>query len=215
MTALRVAVATAALIVCATPDADSGAILDAQYGPPQRTEPSDSARDRPVPSERDVKNKERTLPPRPIVRPEGQQENPALREDCAWLGQRIVSLLFRDDPMTGNDFMPFYSRFGCPEEHLNKVFGCVVKNGNDENDALADRVAQCWLDPSRHSEATAPAGEKGSEVTAPATDTEPKSDDSNSQQPAAPAAKSKDPARQTERRSTDEAPAKPANGGAR
>jgi len=72
-----------------------------------------------------------------------------LRQECAWIGQRIVSLLFRDDPMTGNDFIPFYARFGCPEAHLTQAFACVVNFGSLENDALADRIAICWTDPTQ------------------------------------------------------------------
>ncbi|MFO1146314.1 MAG: hypothetical protein U1E33_07135 [Rhodospirillales bacterium] len=151
MIILRVASVTAALLLCATVPV-AAAVIEAQYRMPTEqpapvtpkpaAEPKTSA-------DRDSRVKERTPPPRPIVPPEGQQQNPALREDCAWIGQRIVSLLVRDDPMTGNDFVPFYQRFGCPPEHLSKAFGCVVAAGSGENDVLAERVAQCWTDPER------------------------------------------------------------------
>ena len=142
---LRVALATTAMLLCVTIGAAAAAIVDVQYRTP--AEQSAPVEPKAPSSEREPRTKERTPPPRPIVPPEGQQQNPALREDCAWLGQRIVSLLVRDDPMTGNDFVPFYQRFGCPEEHLSKAFGCVVGFGSAENEALADRVAQCWTDP--------------------------------------------------------------------
>lgn len=142
MIALRVALATAVLIMCAgistaadLPNRAQNLIVVA------------AERDRPTASEREEKG--RTPPPRPIVPPAGQQENPALRAECAWVGQRIVSLLFRDDPMTGNDFIPFYTRFGCPEAHLTQSFACVVKAGSLENEALADRIALCWTDPTQ------------------------------------------------------------------
>lgn len=68
--------------------------------------------------------------------------------ECAWVGKRIVSLLTRDDAMTAGDFMPFYLRFGCPEAHVGKSFGCVVRNGESApNDVLADRIEKCWTDP--------------------------------------------------------------------
>jgi hypothetical protein len=159
MNALRVALATAAFLLCTGFGGSSDSLLHVQYRPVQQNgSATSSERER---SPADAKAKERTPPPRPIVAPEGQQQNPALREDCAWLGQRIVSLLFRDDPMTGNDFIPFYTRFGCPEEHISRAFGCVVHSGIAENDALADRIAQCWTDPAQRA---APVGEK----TAPA-----------------------------------------------
>ena len=146
---LRVASATTAMLFCVTIGSAAAAVVEVQYrSPAEQTEPSTPVGTEGAPSsDREPRIKERTPPPRPIVPPEGQQQNPALREDCAWLGQRIVSLLLRDDPMTGNDFVPFYQRFGCPPEHLSKAFGCVVECGSAENDVLADRVAQCWTDP--------------------------------------------------------------------
>lgn len=142
MNVLRVAIAALAAVLCTSysPSLNSA---KAQY----QTEPENtSERQRPA-AEREQRIRERSPLPRPIVPPEGQQKSPALREECAWLGQRIVSLLFRDDPMTGNDFLPFYTRFECPEEHITKAFACVVRNGAADNDVLADRIAECWTDP--------------------------------------------------------------------
>jgi hypothetical protein len=161
MNALRVAIAVAAVVVCAAFTGPSGSLVTAQYEAPWQREGAGERQRAPV-SEREQKTRERTPPPRPIVPPEGQQQNPALREECSWLGQRIVSLLFRDDPMTGNDFLPFYTRFKCPEEHLNKAFACVVRSGTAENDVLADRIAQCWTDPAQQPSAAPPASEKNS-----------------------------------------------------
>ncbi|MBK8175023.1 MAG: hypothetical protein IPK66_07090 [Rhodospirillales bacterium] len=144
MNALRVGMATVAMLICAGFSGDGGSIAFAQY--PSTSLDRDA---KGTNSDREGKVKERTPPPRPIIPPEGQQENPALREECSWLGQRIVSLLFRDDAMTANDFIPFYLRFGCPEAHLSKAFGCVANIGMAENDALADLVAACWTDPNR------------------------------------------------------------------
>lgn len=159
MIMLRVASATAALLLCASGPV-AAAVIEAQYRMPTEqpvpvtpkpaAEPKTSA-------DRESRVKERTPPPRPIVPPEGQQQNPALREDCAWIGQRIVSLLVRDDPMTGNDFVPFYQRFNCPPEHLSRAFACVVSAGSSENEVLAERVAQCWTDPERKPAAAEPA----------------------------------------------------------
>ncbi len=155
MVNLRVASATIVILLCVKAGGASAAFWEAQYRAP--TDQATSGETRSSGPEREPRAKERTPPPRPIVPPEGQQQNPALREDCAWLGQRIVSLLVRDDAMTGNDFVPFYQRFGCPEEHLSKAFGCVVGFGIAENEALADRVAQCWTDPATKPRVASPA----------------------------------------------------------
>ncbi len=146
MIALRLVLASALLITSAGASRAAVPLLVAQN---QTAAADASDRDHSGAGDRDTKSRERTPPPRPIVPPAGQQENPALRAECAWLGQRIVSLLFRDDPMTGNDFMPFFTRFGCPEAHLTQAFACVVNAGSLENDALADRIALCWTDPSQ------------------------------------------------------------------
>ncbi len=70
------------------------------------------------------------------------------REECAWVGKRIISLLVRDDAMTAGDFGPFYQRFLCPEDHLSQAFGCVVANLDTiESGALADQVDECWREP--------------------------------------------------------------------
>lgn len=150
MNALRVAIATASLVVCLGLNEPIGNRAHAQYQAPEEkgVRGQDIEQQR-LSIERQQKARERTPPPRTIVRPEGQQQNPALREECAWVGQRIVGLLFRDDPVTGTDFLPFYTRFDCPEDHLHKAFACVVKSGALENEVLADRIAQCWTDPAQ------------------------------------------------------------------
>lgn len=152
MNASRVAWAMAALVLCADVGvAYGGQPIEVQY---RAAEQGDTRSEAP-------RGRDRTPLPRPIVPPEGQQENPALREECAWLGQRIVSLLFRDDPAAGNDFIPFYQRFNCPPEHISKAFGCVVNSGSAENDVLADRVAVCWTDPAQRPAKAPPPAEAG------------------------------------------------------
>lgn len=91
----------------------------------------------------------RPLPPRPAGSHGGVDAGgPSQSDHCRWLGQRIVSLLSRDDAMTAKDFNPFYERFGCPPEHLAKAFGCVVAaDGQAQGDDLAMRVDRCWTDP--------------------------------------------------------------------
>jgi hypothetical protein len=162
MNVSRVAIAAAGLVVCLSLNGPAGHPASAQYQAPQeRGARGRETEQQRLSIEREQKVRERTPPPRTIVRPEGQQQNPALREECAWIGQRIVGLLFRDDPVTGTDFLPFYTRFGCPEDHIHKAFACVVKNGDLENEVLADRIAQCWTDPTQLPASTQ-AGDKAS-----------------------------------------------------
>lgn len=118
------------------------------------------AKERPTPQRRPE--------PAPVASKDGE---PALIAECAWVGKRIVSLLSRDDAMTAGDFMPFYLRFGCPEAHVGKSFGCVVRNGESApNEVLAERIEKCWADPEvRFPKLTAePPAEAPAAPTAPA-----------------------------------------------
>jgi hypothetical protein len=111
-------------------------VTTAQASPTQQP-PEKPAKERPAPQRRPE--------PAPV---EGKDGEPAQVAECAWAGKRIVSLLARDDAMTAGDFMPFYLRFGCPEGHVGKSFGCVVRNGEAApNDVLAERIEKCWVDP--------------------------------------------------------------------
>lgn len=108
----------------------------AQYG--ETGQPRSAAKDaEPAP---------RRKPSPPVA---GQaSRGPSFKEECVWVGKRIVSLLSRDDAMAANDFIPFYAQFGCPGDHLARAFGCVVTNTDpSENEALADRIDACWDDP--------------------------------------------------------------------
>lgn len=85
--------------------------------------------------------------PSPPV-PGQSARGPAYKEECVWVGKRVVSLLSRDDAMAASDFMPFYSQFSCPQEHIAKAFACVVTDKDpSENEALADRIDVCWDNP--------------------------------------------------------------------
>jgi len=97
-------------------------------------------------------------PPAPAPAPAG-----VATAECAWIGQRILMLLWRDDIDTANDFFTVYDRFGCPHDHAGPAFRCLVQLGAnpDEADAsLPDRVRACWenpaLDPSRYVPPEAP-----------------------------------------------------------
>lgn len=74
---------------------------------------------------------------------------PERRAECAWTGQRIVSLLWRDDVNTAREQARFYEMFGCPAGHLPLAFRCVIEqseNQPEQNDLTA-RVYGCWMTP--------------------------------------------------------------------
>jgi hypothetical protein len=74
---------------------------------------------------------------------------PSRRAECAWTGQRIVSLLWRDDVNTAREQSRFYELFGCPANHLPLAFRCVIEQSQtqpDQNDLNA-RVYSCWMEP--------------------------------------------------------------------
>lgn len=147
--AAAIAVLAASLPLAAADPADGQKPTGtAQYG--EGGQPRDPAEDvRPAPRRK----------PSPPVAGQGGR-GPAFKEECVWVGKRVVNLLSRDDAMAANDFMPFYGQFGCPGEHLAKAFGCVVANTDpSENEALADRIDACWDDP-KAALAKAPAAEQ-------------------------------------------------------
>jgi hypothetical protein len=78
---------------------------------------------------------------------------PAARAECVWLGVRAVGLMAHDDLDTAFRHLDLYDRFGCPGEHLQISFRCVVRQGNIEQkdqkstEAFNDRVRSCWLNP--------------------------------------------------------------------
>lgn len=73
--------------------------------------------------------------------------------ECVWLGRRVTSLLWRDDPDAARRFIELYDRFNCPAEHLKLSFRCVVRMGPMDQKAtqkLAARVHMCWVHPETH-----------------------------------------------------------------
>jgi len=78
-------------------------------------------------------------------------KGPAGNPECVWLGRRVVSLLWRDDMDTAFRHLDLYDRFGCPGNHIQAAFRCVVLNGNvNHKDAESQngRVHACWVNPS-------------------------------------------------------------------
>jgi hypothetical protein len=80
--------------------------------------------------------------------------------ECVWTGRRVVSLLWRDDLDTALRQLELYDRFGCPGDHLQQAFRCVVRQGEIDKkstDSIGVRVAACWLTPSLPAMMAAPA----------------------------------------------------------
>jgi hypothetical protein len=65
--------------------------------------------------------------------------------------------LLRDDVIAADGFLGFYSRFGCPDGHLGRAFGCAVPVANAEAAPKRQQIAACWLDPDTAALAKAPA----------------------------------------------------------
>jgi hypothetical protein len=75
---------------------------------------------------------------------------PAARSECVWLGERAVGLMWRDDLDTAFRHLDLYDRFGCPGDHIQFSFRCVVRQGNIDPKAIETfnaRVHSCWLNP--------------------------------------------------------------------
>jgi hypothetical protein len=75
---------------------------------------------------------------------------PAANPECVWLGQRVVSLLYRDDLDTAFRHLDLYDRFGCPGGHVQVTFRCVVRHSDIDqksNEKLIARVHACWINP--------------------------------------------------------------------
>ncbi len=86
---------------------------------------------------------------------------PAGRGECTWLGERAVGLMWKDDLDTAFRHLDLYDRFGCPGEHIQISFRCVVRQGNVQKDPKVaalfdDRVHACWMDPARPAEPANP-----------------------------------------------------------
>jgi hypothetical protein len=96
---------------------------------------------------------------------------PAGRGECAWLGERAVGLMWKDDLDTAFRHLELYDRFGCPGEHIQVSFRCVVRQGNLQKDPKVvdlfdNRVHACWMDPARPAE---PASSPTAAVEKPGT----------------------------------------------
>jgi hypothetical protein len=85
---------------------------------------------------------------------------PAGHPECVFLGRKVIFLLNNDDTDTALRQLEFYDRFGCPGDHLQQAFACVVRLGEIDKkspEKIRDRVQACWLSPSPPPVLAAPA----------------------------------------------------------
>jgi hypothetical protein len=84
----------------------------------------------------------------------------AANRECVWLGQRVVNLLWRDDLDTAFRHLELYDRFGCPSDHVQASFRCLLRQGDLDpkaSDKLNARVHACWINPTGEVKGTAAA----------------------------------------------------------
>ena len=77
---------------------------------------------------------------------------PAALSECVWLGERAVGLMLRDDLDTAFRHLDLYDRFGCPGEHIQVSFRCMVRQGSLDLKAAPTvdaRVHSCWINPAQ------------------------------------------------------------------
>ena len=75
-----------------------------------------------------------------------QVSGPAGNPECVWLGRRVVNLLWRDDLDTAFRHLDLYDRFGCPGQHIQATFRCVVKRHHrPEGARKSERQGPCLL----------------------------------------------------------------------
>ncbi len=92
---------------------------------------------------------------KPAEQPEGAKYDqdsanaPERQAECLWTGQRIVSLLLRDDVNTAREHTNFYDRFGCPKEYITVAFRCAIVQAErqPQQTDIAARVYGCWMSP--------------------------------------------------------------------
>ena len=99
---------------------------------------------------------------------------PAGNAECVWLGRRVVRWLWQDDLDTAFRHLDLYDRFGCPSNHIQASFRCLVRMGNFDSkatekpadgkpqegkalDNINARVHSCWVKPEPGNPADAPA----------------------------------------------------------
>jgi hypothetical protein len=84
---------------------------------------------------------------------------PAGNPECVWFGRRVIALLLRDDLDAAFRHLDLYDRFGCPSNHVQAAFRCLVLHGSSIDpkaaDSLLGHAHACWINPTM--QAAAPA----------------------------------------------------------
>jgi hypothetical protein len=89
---------------------------------------------------------------------------PAGNAECVWLGRRVVRWLWQDDLDTAFRHLDLYDRFGCPANHIQATYRCLVRQGPFDTkaaDTLNSRVHGCWINPGAATAQEAPAATVG------------------------------------------------------
>lgn len=88
-------------------------------------------------------------PKKPYPKPPYPPPKPgtARAPECAWTGQRLVSVLLRDDVLAARGFLEFYNSFDCPTAHLGRAFGCAIPAAGNGAEAVQRQIESCWKDP--------------------------------------------------------------------
>lgn len=134
---LPIALGAAFLALAPLPAAAQSGDAKSGEKPAQAGQPGDAAKD----SQRRINE---------FAEAAAQVSGPAGNPECVWLGRRVVGLLWRDDLDTAFRHLDLYDRFGCPGQHIQATFRCVVRKGNIDPKApesLSARVHACWLEP--------------------------------------------------------------------
>jgi hypothetical protein len=86
---------------------------------------------------------------------------PAGNPECVWLGRRVVRLMWVDDLDTAFRHLDLYDRFGCPGGHVQAVFRCLTRFGDQIDDkvprSLDTRIQACWINPAAQPQPVAAA----------------------------------------------------------
>jgi len=140
---LLTAALCAAVLISSAPrvDAQSGQVRPADQSPP-----ADATKDR---QKEELAEADRLL------------SGMAGKPECVWTGRLVVSLLWRDDLDTAFRHLELYDRFGCPANHIQSTFRCLLLQGPADAknpESLASRVHACWIKPATVPPAAVPAG---------------------------------------------------------
>lgn len=136
-----------AVLLCAAFIAGSGVSAQAQGSNPDQKPPEQQKSQAGGDAAKAQADKKRSDE---IAEASRQMTGPAANPECIWLGWRVVRLLWRDDLDTAFRHLDLYDRFGCPGNHIQASFRCLVRQGPTDSkspEALDKAVKDCWINP--------------------------------------------------------------------